>query len=248
MPMISFSAVCISPPKRPGRLPYSPSGFTLLEILLAIFIFSVMITMIFSTFNAVVSRTQAIKDGCGDYEMARTCLNRMASDLSALYVDVRPLYKPRDVDDDPDLYGFVGKEDNLGGKDFAQLRFASTEHLPMNGKPEKGIAQIVYYVQETGYPDTTYNLKRSDTLHFDTKRKEFEKKAGDPVLCQNLESLRFIYTDQDGQEMETWDSDASDSKYATPRAVEIRLQIASGEDVLRFGTKILLPVYREKIE
>jgi general secretion pathway protein J len=233
------------------RLRSARQGFTLLEILIAIFIFSVVITTIFSTFNAVISRTEAIKNGTGDYEMARTCLNRMVSDLNAIYVDQKPLYKPPDVDDGPDPYGFVGKEDSTGGKNFAQLRFASTEHLSMTGKVEKGIAEIVYYVKEINDPDTgtQYVLKRSDTLYPEKRdRNQFEPKDSDPLLCENLEELTFIYFDAEGEAHETWDSDSDGVKYATPSAVEIRLKITNGSDHYQFTTKTSLPVYREKFE
>jgi general secretion pathway protein J len=226
-------------------------GFTLLEILIAIFIFSVVITTIFSTFNAVISRTEAIKNGTGDYEMARTCLNRMVADLTAIYVDQKPLYKPPDIDDGPDPYGFVGKEDSTGGKDFALLRFASTEHLSMTGKVETGIAEIVYYVKEINNQDseTRYVLKRSDTLYPETRDKdEFEPKDSDPLLCENLEALTFIYFDAEGEEHDIWDSDSDGVKYATPSAVEIRLKITNGTDTYQFVTKTSLPVYREKFE
>jgi general secretion pathway protein J len=237
----------------PGFSPVKAScqGFTLLEILIAIFIFSVVITTIFSTFNGVISRTEAIKNGTGDYEMARTCLNRMVSDLTAIYVDQKPLYKPPDIDDGPDPYGFVGKEDSTGGKDFAELRFSSTEHLSMTGKIETGIAEIVYYVKEINDPDTgnQYVLKRSDTLSPEKRdRNQFEPKDSDPLLCENLEALTFIYFDAEGEEHETWDSDSDGVKYATPIAVEIRLKIANGDDSYQFTTKASLPVYREKFE
>ena len=228
----------------------APEGFTLLEILIAIFIFSVVITTIFGTFNAVISRTEAIKNGTGDYEMARTCLNRMVSDLTAIYVDQKPLYKPPDIDDEPDPYGFVGKEDSTGGKSFSFLRFASNEHLSMTGKAEKGIAEIVYYVKEINNPDTgtEYVLKRSDTLYPEKDADEFEPKDSDPVLCEKVEELTFVYFDAEGNTHEQWDSDSDGVKYATPSAVEIRLKITNGDDSYQFTTQTRLPVYREKFE
>lgn len=227
-------------------------GFTLLEILIAVFIFSVIVTTIFSTFNSVVSHTEAIKSGTGDFEMARTCLNRMAADLTAVYVEQRPLYKPPDIDDDPDPYGFVGKESQAGTKRFAELRFASTEHLSMNGKPQKGIAEIVYYVREINEPDTgeeRYILKRADTLYPENRKpREFEPQDGDPVLCEGVEALTFVYFDADGETYEQWDSDSAEVKYATPSAVEIRLKITGGDNGYAFSARIPLPVFRERAE
>ncbi|MEZ4550728.1 MAG: prepilin-type N-terminal cleavage/methylation domain-containing protein [Desulfobacterales bacterium] len=70
------------------------AGFTLLEILIAVFIFSVVMSLIFSTFNAVISRTDAIKNGMDGHEMARTCMGPITADLSAIYIEQKPLYQP----------------------------------------------------------------------------------------------------------------------------------------------------------
>lgn len=226
----------------------SRPGFTLLEILIAIFIFAIIVSTVYGSFNGVISRTEAIKNGVGAFEMARSCLNRIMSDLNGLYVELKPLYHPPDYDDPPDPYQFVGKETFEGAKTFSQLRFASSAHLPMSQKAEKGIAEIVYYVQTRGYPETEYILKRSDTLYPDDEDYEFEEKDSDPVLCEGLEELSFVYFDDDGDEYEIWDSESDSDKYATPRAIGITLKINYNSEIHMFYTKMNLPVYREKFE
>ncbi|MGB9498426.1 MAG: prepilin-type N-terminal cleavage/methylation domain-containing protein [Dissulfuribacterales bacterium] len=226
----------------------SRSGFTLLEILIAIFIFAIIISTVYGSFNAVISRTEAINNGVGAFEMARVCLNRMMSDLNAIYVEQKPLYHKPDYNDPPDPYRFVGKETFEGVKTFSQLRFASFAHLSMSKKTEKGIAEIVYYVEERGYPESEYVLKRSDTLYSDDEDYEFEEKDSDPVLCEGLEELSFAYFDDEGNEYERWDSDADSYKNATPRAIGITLTINYNSEIHTFYTKLNLPVYREKFK
>jgi len=224
------------------------TGFTLLEILIAMFIFSVVISTIFGTFNAIISKTDAIKNGMGDYEIARTCLNRIYGDLTAIYISTRPIYKKPGFDDPPDPYRFEGTEDFVGSKNFSQLRFSSTDHLPMGGSIENGIAEIVYYVEEVGYPDSSYILKRSDTIYTYDKDYEFEKKDSDPVLCEGVEEFSLVYFDQEGNEFETWDSESDNYKFATPNTVAINLKINNGQETFTFYTNVLLPVFREKFE
>jgi general secretion pathway protein J len=224
------------------------SGFTLLEILIAIFIFAIVMSTIFGTFNAVISRTDAIKNGMGGYEMARTCLNRITSDLNAIYIEQKPLYHSPDFDDPPDPYRLIGKETFAGNKSFSQLRFASTDHLSMKRNNENGIAEIVYYVKEQGYPESEFVLKRSDVVYSYDKDYEFEEKDSDPVLCEDIEEFSVLYYDKDENEYEKWDSDSDYMKYSTPYAIKIRLKIKSSNGSYAFDTKIALPVYREKFE
>jgi len=225
-------------------------GFTLLEILIAVFIFSVVISIIFGTFNAVISRTDAIKNGMEGFEMARTCLDRITSDLNAIYIEQKPLYHPPDFDDPPDPYRVSGKVTFAGNQSFSQLRFASTEHLPMDPQPEKGIAEIVYYVKEVGYPESEFVLKRSDVIYPYDEDYQFEEKESDPVLCEAIEEFSIIYYDKDGNEYEKWDSDSEFLKYSTPYAIKVKLKIKNtdGEGSYTFDTEIALPVFREKSE
>ena len=45
-------------------------GFTLLEILVAIFVFAIIMTALFSSFNAVSTTTEAVDRGISSYETA----------------------------------------------------------------------------------------------------------------------------------------------------------------------------------
>jgi len=232
----------------PEKKTIKNSGFTLLEILIAIFIFAIVMSTIFGTFNGVISRTDAIKNGMGGYEMARTCLNRISSDLNAIYVEQKPLYAPPDFDDPPDPYRVVGKDTFAGNKNFSQLRFASTDHLSMTKNVENGIAEIVYYVVEQGYPESEYVLKRSDVVYPYDEDYEFEEKDSDPVLCEDIEEFSILYFDKDENEYEKWDSESDFLKYATPYALKIKLKINSSDGSYAFDTKIALPVFRKASE
>jgi general secretion pathway protein J len=231
-----------------GRKPANNAGFTLMEILIAIFIFSIVMTTIFGTFNGVISRTEAIKNGMGGFEMARTCLNRISADLNAIYIEQKPLYHPPDFDDPPDPYRLIGKETFAGSKNFSQLRFASTDHLSMTKSVENGIAEIVYYVVEEGYPESSFVLKRSDVVYPYDEDYEFEEKDSDPVLCEDIEEFSVIFFDEDENEYEKWDSDSDYLKYATPYALKIKLKITNSDGVYAFETKISLSVFRKASE
>ena len=219
------------------------SGFTLLEILIAIFIFAIIVTTIFGSYNSVFTGAEVINQGITSYETARTCLNRMIFDLESIHLSLSPQYSPPDFNGPPDPYQIVGDTDNVQTVSFPRLRFTSTAHVSFGGKPESGIAEIVYYVQATD--DGNYLLRRADNLY---PYQLFEENANDPVLCENVKSLTFKYYDREGTECDLWDSDAEDFGYATPGAISIKLELTSGTDSLWFKTMVTLPVYRKKKE
>ena len=171
----------------------SAPGFTLMEILLAFLILGIVMTTILASFNAVFSTTDSLEDSARYYDMAKNCLNRMALDLGALYVAQPPIYKAPDFDDPPDPYRIVGASSDVGGTSFANIRFASSAHIPFNRSMKRGVAEIVYYVQ--GDSDGQRVLRRRDHLY---PYPPFEENNGDPVLSEHVKSLAFRYFDDEG--------------------------------------------------
>jgi len=221
----------------------SSDGFTLLEILVAVFIFAVTVSTIFGSFKAVLGNVNTIEEGTAQYEMAKHCLNRMVSDINSLYLTLPPIYSPPDFDDEPDPYRILGETDSIGSADFSKLRFTSRAHLPLENNTQNGIAQIVYYIQETA--DNRFVLRRSDTLY---PYEPVKENQNDPILCENMVSLNFLYYDDEGTEHEFWDSDSEEFGYATPKAIKIKLKLGDEARALLLATMISLPVYREKKE
>ncbi len=223
-------------------------GFTLLEILVAIFIFAIVMTTIYASFNAVISRNEAIEQGRGIYEMARNCLNRMASDLMALYIDLPPQYEPPDFDDPENPYRFTGSEEGVGSETFSRLRFAADAHLPMAGDQATGLAEIEYYVERRYEPEEEYVLHRSDTS-FPYEIESFPAdELPDPVICKGVRAFNLTFFDAAGETREEWDSEANMGNYATPRAVGIKLEVSDGKTSHAFHTTVTLPVYREELD
>ena len=222
---------------------YPGHGFTLLEILIAIFIFAIIVTTIFVSYNSVFSGAETIDKGITSYEMAKSCFNRMILDLQSIHVSLPPEYALPDIDDPPDIYRIVSDTVDIESIGFPRLRFTSLAHLSFGGRTENGIAEIVYYIQAAS--DDNYVLKRADSLY---PYQPFEEKAGDPVLCEGVKSLVFKYYDHEGTEYDIWDSDAEDFGYATPRTIGIKLELVTGSDSQLFETMVTLPVYRKKKE
>ena len=232
--------------RRPPILRRGPeggkSGFTLMEILLAIMILAIVVTTVVASFNAVFSTTDTLDNSAKYYDMAKNCLNRITLDLEGLYIQQPPLYKPPEFDTPPDPYRMVGSQSDIGGTSFANLRFTSRAHIRLENNIRDGIAEIVYYVKAKN--DGQLVLKRGDHLY---PYPPFEEKAGDPVLSEHVKSLAFKYFDAEGSESENWDSDSEEYGQATPTAIAVKLEIGNESESYIFETRVRLPVNRKKI-
>ena len=61
-------------------------GFTLLEILLAFFIFSLVLTSLYTAYTGTFSNIDQAESQSDAYQMARITLERMIEDLESTYV------------------------------------------------------------------------------------------------------------------------------------------------------------------
>ncbi|AOY57970.1 MULTISPECIES: PulJ/GspJ family protein [Desulfococcus] len=216
------------------------AGFTLFEILIAIFIFSIIVTTVFGSYRVVFSTTDRIHSDMTSYEMIGGAIERMTADITSACITLPPGYQPPKGDDPPDPYRIVGDQDALGSDGFARLRFASFAHMPMGKDRTPGIAQIVYYVQHI--ENDRYVLKRADHL---SPYPDTENTGNDPILVENLKSIKFLYYDHEGTEHDTWDSESRQFKYATPAAVKIQGEIGDDSVSFFFETMVSFPVVRE---
>lgn len=220
--------------------PSCQGGFSLIEILIAIFIFGVVITTVLMSHNILEGSSRAISSDLSDYEMVRICLDRMTADLRNLYVTPSAGYRPPEVNNRPDFFRVSGSQEYCKGIPVSRLEFASLSHLPTGRKKTAGIARIAYYPAE-GEKGTCL-LKRSDRSYL---AGDVGESGNDPILCEKLKRLEIRYVDSNGQEHESWDSDSDDYDYLTPRAVKIVMVIGDEDDSRLFKTMIRLKAFRD---
>lgn len=199
--------------------------------------------MVFGSFLAI-SKSANIVGSSGDVlKMAYSCIERMSSDLEAVYVAQKPGYVKPGFDSEPDPYRIEGGTDMVETETFPWLRFTTRNHLPINRDSRTGIAEVVYYVHP--FEDGEFVLVRADRLHFG---EELDRKGNHPVLCRRLKSMTVTYIDSEGEEHDDWDSESEENGYATPDAVNIKIEINDDGYAVPFETRILLHSAREKSE
>jgi general secretion pathway protein J len=228
------------------RLKHShKAGFTLLEIMISILIFSIIITTVFASYRSVFFSSGKIDASLDLYGMTGSCLNRISLDLSGIAIAQVPEYAKPGFDSTPDPYRVVGDRSDLSGADFPRLRLTSRSHVPLDGSAHESVAEIIYYVSEDE-EGGGYMLRRSDRL---SPYERPEEQADDPVLCEKLKSLVFTYYDNEGEAHDNWDSESEDLAYATPKSINIRLEVGvEGSVSMVFETMVMLPVVRDALE
>ncbi len=224
--------------------PKPDAGFTLAEILVAISVFAVLVSIVLGSLSFLLSKTASIKEGLTTYEEARICLDLISADLRAVYVTVEPEYDPPGLDDDPDPYRFVCENALDEG---ARLEFTAFSHLPLGGGVPAKAGHITYYLYETD-EDGMVLMRRDTTLKTDGEAERFsdQETGTDPILCRHVKTFNIVCFDEDGTEHDSWDSDSGDFSRATPVAVRVNIAFQGQDAVYPFETTVSLPVFREK--
>jgi len=168
-------------------------GFTLLEVLLAIAVLGVVVTMIALTFSGSLKVVNATEQQEETYHQVQTTLRRITDDLAAAVLS-------QDV-------AFTGLKKEVDGRRADTLVFASQAHLVFNPEKQKqGVAVIRYQLRPDAEDGRRSKLLRSDTLLLPGVTSNKEDTEDSPfLLADNLRSVRFIFADRQGQEFDSWD-------------------------------------------
>lgn len=198
-----------------ARLPAHRRGFTLLEVVIAIAVLTIMAALAWETIGGAMRARDYLAfeeelDRSGRIAMAR--VHRELS-LAFLTKNTAAVNTYRTV--------FVGKDDN----DTDQIWFASRSHRPsVAGARESDQTEITIWCE----PDPE-NRNRMMLLHREAQRVDHEPDKDGVILPLARDVSRFDlrYLDPlDGEWQDSWDTNGADTPGRLPRAVQIVLTIA----------------------
>jgi len=207
-------------------------GFTLVEILIAIFILGLVMATVYVSYSGILKTSHQLEEEGNIYKMARMSMDRMIKDLSALQTS-------------SGSFDFRAEKKTLSNREFYSLSFWSASHLAFGENEGEGRpAAISYYVQEDEGGDS-FSLWRSDLSG--AKPSPGKNQSGGFVICKNIDSWSLRFYDSTGTELESWDSSSpsSDQQGKSPRAVKIEMSLVNLNDKekpYKFMTKVFLPV------
>ena len=210
-------------------------GMTLLEVMLAMFILVMVVSMVSLSLTGSLNVMEATRTQGELFYRAQIVLQRISEDLaSAVLLE--------DIE-------FTGTNAEEGGQEIDSVDFSSTAHVvfdPAHGHP--GMALISYAVIKDEENEGEYLLLRADELLADieTGTKGGSGKGGH-LLSDRLRSVSFTYVDEKGEEHDDWNTEV-DPNDPTPRKLPVsvicRLQFwvdRAADTSIEFSTRILVP-------
>lgn len=212
------------------------AGFTLLEILLALFVFAMVMTMIAMTMGKSFTLMQSAEGQAEIEAMARTTLLQMQEDMEA--IPLLPPAQPTEANSKRQQFILSDRTDD--GHDNDAVRFLSMAPRPATDKgPEQRQIALLSYEAEWA-DDQTLTLFRRVHTPGQTSPLNDER----AILCELITGIDFKATTGTGEERADWDSDANPAS-GLPQRITVSLRFhdpAAKTAETRFTTSFLIPV------
>jgi prepilin-type N-terminal cleavage/methylation domain-containing protein len=198
-------------------------GLTLLEILIALVIVALVLSITYASFSAIITRMEDMGKTSRLYHTARIIMDRLFLDLTGAYVKTPG--PGRDAD-----FFFQFLEGPPGSDSWQRFSFTSTAHLPISpDDPGVDLCRISYELKN--HPEgEDFLLYRLDEPLF-TK---ISKEGTTPMLLgQGLTRFSVEFFDNEHIPIRSWDSTQGVHRYQLPVRVSISFAL-KGEDGLEY--------------
>lgn len=212
-------------------------GFTLVELLIAIFIFAIVISSVYGTYRATFRIINGSEEQLAISRNGRVALERIIDDLKSVVAG--PGGELR------------GERRDQAGFRSDNLAFISSSHLALSAKDTLAGSTAIEYTAERNSASGLFDLYRSDRVLLPGGKQEESEPRRD-VLAQGLREVNFSYVDTDGKIIDEWQNDGGTDAAvgerqeipSLPKLVYIKLvfaQATDSEDGTVFKTAIALP-------
>ena len=206
-------------------------GFTLVELLLAIFIFSIVISTVYGSYRATFHVVNGTEKKMTTAAKAHVVLDRIVDDISSL-IQGKGGY-------------LTGTQHEISGMRGDDITFVSAVHIGFVKEDNLAGYATIEYSTEIDEVSGLINLYRSDSPQMPGIA-ETEDKEGKYLLCDGLKEVRFLYFDDDGAESEEWLNQKEESEeggQVFPVMVTVVLQFADtpeSKEISIFTTSVAL--------
>lgn len=190
-------------------------GLTLLEILIAMTILSILLAAIYGTYSSSVEVMQLARYNSQVYQSARIVFDRMIKDLESSIIEVPLPVKGLQL-------GMVGKGHRIDGMPADTIDFTSLAHLSLNrSMPRTDLCEIGYFLRKDETNGGLILFRREDW----SVDKDFTEGGRSYELARMITGLDMVFQDRKGKEYEEWNTLEEERAYTLPSLISIRLTI-----------------------
>lgn len=212
------------------------SGFTLVEVLIAVAILAVASTLVWGSFGDTFRAKSVVEANAARYHTVRLAIERIARDASMAY-----LSQNEDTTQAERRTFFIGRRH----ADADELRFSYFGHQRLYADAnESDTAQVLYYAVRDRNDTSKTNLIRRETRRLSNLKPEDAPGEGD-VLCDDIVRFTVDYWDLiNKQWRDSWSTVTADGQPdRLPSKIRITLVVKDErQQEVPFQTEVKLAI------
>ncbi len=208
-------------------------GFTLIEVLLAVFIASIVMAVLYASFFQIIKAKDKVEQELELYHEARVIFSKMTRDIVTAF----PRGSVNTVSSSTPSDFFMGSQEG----NFSTLTFTSLSRTPAKDAKESDQTEISYFLEPTEDDPNLFALMRRDDPTIGTEEGGSEYPISERIVGFTLSYLGEASLASENQELAfEWNSSDGSS---LPRAVNVNIVLRGprGDDI-EFNSLILIPV------
>jgi prepilin-type N-terminal cleavage/methylation domain-containing protein len=225
------------------------TGFTLLEVMIALGIMAIIFVILFSTYSAAVGRAARARELSQMYHEARVVLDLMANDVRAAYVKDAVAQAQQTLQQArAPSYFFVGEDHTENSAPLDKLSFSAFLPQSRSDTPGTEVCRVTYTLEPvTKSPqDSVAEAPQGKTL-LRRLNCSLDPEATDQdqlfLLTELARGLDFTYYDDKGTEYREWNSQRPQGGKRLPARIKITLLVADQQGQLHpfaISTELML--------
>lgn len=233
-----------------GRV-HAGAGFTLLEVMIALVITALVLTMVYSSFSAVMETRERVTAATDTNMTARLVLSRMAREIESAFI----VQRARDAPPESRYTHFEGIQREIDGLAADRISFTTFAHVKRGMDADESDQTVISYEGEL-FPSDDGSEETLALIRREWRRvaPAGETQTYEPIsipIAEGIEGfrLRFLVAGEDW--VTAWDSTDLRTLDTLPAAVEITLSLADGHGgVMEYLTVVnprIDPIVRDSV-
>jgi type II secretion system protein J len=206
-------------------------GFTLLEVLIAMFILGLVLAGVYGAYTSNVEAIQVARIAAEVNQTARVVMERMSKDLASSIVETPVQSQAQGI-----TLGMLCITRTVNGRDADEIHFTSLAHVaPGSPGVQTDLCEIGYRLEEAADGRGFILYRRDDPTPDD----DIKDGGSSLELARSVVGLKFRFQDPDGQVYDEWNTIEEGRVKVLPALVVMEIAIldqAGGEH--RFATSI----------
>lgn len=204
------------------------SGFTLLEVLVSVFILGIILAAIYGAYTSNADAIQRAREKGQVNQVARIVLDLIIKDLESALVEV-----PFDAEV---ALGLVCEDGDLDGKPADRINFTSLTHTSVSSTdPPTDLCEIGYHLEQGENGQGLILYRRDDPTPDD----DLNEGGTTFQLARRIGGLDITFEDAQGESFDSWNSNEGNKPRGLPSLVKIKLTVLDrwGKEHV-FGTSV----------